>query len=276
MKRMYSADVKLLFPYIIFSLISVTFSGLRYGNFALENYNIFIPRIGFTWYLIALFMMAMMLPIFAKLKKAFGLSISLVISLLSCHIFNDETYHFLSIGIAFSMFQVFLLGFYVPISKFNSLLQNKLFIMLGIACTAAICILTKMDLIYFRFRPHFFHNNITEEVVKVVCFICAILIVFGANTILPKRKCFLTIIGRNSLMVYLLHEYVYSFCGHLYDINNDYIDMSIAIGVSMGVSYILSRPLITTIYSRMVGILITAVHRRTDKKGNCDEHVLPR
>lgn len=273
MKRVSSADFNLLAPYIIFTLFSVTFNGLRYGNLNIENYNIFIPQIGFTWYLIALFMMVMILSIFARFKKAFGLCISLIISLLICYIFTFETYHFLSIGIAFSMFPIFLLGYYIPISKFNSLHRNKLFIILGIAGIAAICFLTEMDMIYFRFRPHFFHKSITEEIVKIACFVCAILVVFGVNAILPQRKCFLTTIGKNSLMVYLLHEYIYSFCGHLYDIENDYVDVVIAICVSICLSYILSRPLIATIYKRFIERLLITIHCCA-KNGNCDGRMM--
>lgn len=260
-KRVYNSDLNLLVPYIIFSLISVTFNGIRYGNLAPASYNIFIPKIGFTWYLIALFIMVMMLSIFAKLKKALGLSISLIISLLICYIFTDETYHFLSIGIAFSIFPVFLLGYYIPINKFNSFCQNKFFIILGIAAIATICILTEMDLIYFRYRPHFFHKSIIAEVVKIACFVCTVLVVLGVNAILPQRKCFLTTIGKNSLMVYLLHEYVYSFCGHLYDFDNDFVDLVIAIALAISLSYMLSRPLIATSYHSIVSKLMTAVHR---------------
>ncbi len=256
-KRVAKAYSNILLPYLFFTTLSATFHWFRNGNHDVQNFNVFIPQIGFTWYILTLFIMILMLPIFAKLKKSIGIAISLLLSCCAYKIFDENTYEFLSIGIAVSMLPMFLIGYYCPVQRFKNLGSRSLMLIGGVIGITILCLLTSQDLIYFRFRPHFYHTSIDDEIVKIVSFICTILIIGGLNTVLPKRKCFLSIIGQNSLMVYLLHEYIYSFSGHLYDINNDYVDILIALVLSCFVAYLLSRPIIMNTYNRM---MITIKH----------------
>ena len=95
------------------------------------------------------------------------------------------------------------------------------------------------------------HQYINEEFIKFLCFGFATLIVLMVVCVLPNKVTFLTTIGKNSILVYVFHEYIYSFIGHLFDIDNDYLDLLIATTVSILVSYFLSRHFFVTLYTNI-------------------------
>lgn len=246
-KRADKAIKNLLIPYVLFSILSVFFNQIRHGlDWNIQTFNLFLPK-GFMWYLGALFWMVLLLPHIIKFQ--YPILIASVVSFVAS-LFLQDAYEYCALGIAFSMFPMFLLGYYVPVDFYQKY-SKVLFFAGGVIGIIGIIALTMNGNIYFRFRPHFYHQYINEEFIKVLCFGFATLIVLMVVCVLPNKVTFLTTIGKNSILVYVFHEYIYSFIGHLFDIDNDYLDLLIATTVSILVSYFLSRHFFVTLYTNI-------------------------
>lgn len=246
-KRADKAIKSLLIPFVIFSILSVIFGQLRHGIvWNIQTLNILLPK-GFMWYLGALFWMVLLLPHIIKMR--YPLLVTSIVSLVSS-LFLQDAYAYCAMGIAFSMLPMFLLGYYTPID-FCQKANKSLLIIGGIIGIVGIVALTMHGDIYFRFRPHFYHRCLSEELVKFLCFAFSVPIALMVIRLMPNKKNLLTTIGKNSLLVYIFHECIYSFIGHLFDVDNDFLDLIIAITISISVSYLLSRNCFLSLYNHI-------------------------
>lgn len=202
---------RLIIPYILFNLI-----------YAL----IYLPSRGFPsnflmvpaytlWFLIALFIMKLMLPIFDKLK--YPLLFSIIIALLFGFIkYNGNV---LGLRRATCFFPVFLLGFYFNdyklklennYKKLNKIIQNKYFF---IVISLLIIIATSLIVTSIPFKTIIMKSPYNGDYIFNMCIRMAIIAlgIIGTLLILNKmtnKKCFLTKWGGNSMAIYLLHGYI--------------------------------------------------------------------
>lgn len=106
------------------------------------------------WYLGALFWMVLLLPHIIKFR--YPILIASVVSFVAS-LFLQDAYEYCALGIAFSMFPMFLLGYYVPVDFYQKY-SKVLFFAGGVIGIIGIIALTMNGNIYFRFRPHFIIN----------------------------------------------------------------------------------------------------------------------
>ena len=248
---------RLIIPYIIFNIVYKFFC-LGLG---IKNNNILFIQPSFAlWFLSALFIIKMLLPIYDSLKKPILITfiIALLIGFLN---FND--YFGLNRCIAFT--PVFLIGFYYNDLKTKlrekhkailNILNNKR-VMILIACLVVIlCSIIALKIPFNIILLKTAYTGKFDIIKRIIVLLAGILSILILNYFTTNRYTVITKIGRNSLAVYILHVYfikiiqLYYFKTHF--ITNGTLYLIFAFISTFIISFILSRDIITTYLNKMI------------------------
>lgn len=258
----------IMVPYIVFTILWIIFILLLGFNFPKAPF--LIPVEG-LWYLISLFSMRLLLPIFVKIKHIWWI-LFIVALLIGTVTFPSKV---LSIGKTIYYLPIFMMGYYfrnsdyyfndLP-SKFrrfalklkNLILKNKflIFIILIIFIAGIGLIVSSYTLDFFEFQFSYSELDLGKKLgilMRLSTLIASLVIVILITYLMTDKRTFLTKIGANSLVVYVLHFYfakplnmflIHSEIGIL--LKNSYILSAIYILVaSFVITYVLSRDILT-------------------------------
>ncbi len=205
---------RLMVPYFIFCFLIKLFHWLYLGS---AKWNmIFLESSMAMWFLIALFIMKMMLPIFDKFK--FPITAALLLALLF-GLYNIDP-NILGLTRTFAYLPIFLLGYYYNDYKqyFKNSHQrvydfyNRHFKLLLIPVILATAIVyMKIQSRFYIFKTPYTGNLLYDAIKRLIVIVLIMVLVVVFNRIMTNRECFLTKIGRNSMAIYVLHPFIYYF-----------------------------------------------------------------
>lgn len=206
---------RLIVPYLIFCVLLELFKFAYLGSM---NWKMIIIHSGMAlWFLVALFIMKMILPIVDKFRYPIltTLAFALLFGL------YDINPYLLGLTRAFAYLPIFLLGFYYNSykDKIKSVhpkvydFYNKYFKLIALLIIIVSIIITihqpKID---FAFKVHYPYDNLFMSAVKrLIVLCCEMSLIIVLNRIMTNRNCFLTQFGRNSMAVYILHPFIFYF-----------------------------------------------------------------
>lgn len=217
----------ILIPYIIFTIIWIGYCfiiqhtlGLKVGN--IPETPFFYPT-NILWYLLSLFIMRLLLPIFDKIKYMFIISIILAIV-----VGTTNVGQFLSISKTICLLPPFLMGYYLKNyrekidssllsfkNKINGLISNRkivfsIFVIVLIIISIFIynipSTIVRLGLSYHSTGT----GNLIGMEIRLLIIVGSLILVLLINKLVTDRKGFMTKIGKNSLVIYVFHYYITS------------------------------------------------------------------
>ncbi|MDR0911161.1 MAG: acyltransferase family protein, partial [Methanobrevibacter sp.] len=220
-----NAFKRIFIPYIFFCTLWIIFNFLVLGG-GITDIPYFVPS-RVLWYLLALFIMRLFLPIFVKIKHIWWIIfiIAILISLI------DIPKGFLALHRTLYYLPIFMLGYYFRnsdiylntvnskfkslILKFKNIINNNKIIILIIF----ILFIILMIFVFNNYSESFFTFNQSYKslkisstlgiLMKLVSIIFSIIGVLIIVSLMTNKKTFLTKLGANSLAIYVLHPYFY-------------------------------------------------------------------
>lgn len=238
---------RLFVPFVIFCIIYELFSVFIIGNH--PNTKLFINPGYALWFLISLFTMKLLLPIFDKFR--YPILTAFIIALLIGYVDAD----FLGVSRTCAFLPIFLVGFYyndlkekieTKYNKISSLLENNLTIIILFIITIICCIIVayvlpfKTILLKDPYKNYSILNMLIRSIILILGGFHALLL----NRLMTNNKNILTKIGKNSLSVYLLHVYFVVLIRPLmkpYFSQHEKLFIITAVIISFIIVYILSR-----------------------------------
>lgn len=260
-------------PYLLFSTLWILFMFLKEGNLSLETY--FVPAAG-LWYLLCLFYWRTFLAAFDKFKYPVLFSIIPVLYLGTLNI----TFEFLAISRAISFLPIFLFGFYFKEIKEKIQIKNAYVALIGflISLTVFAFVIQNHGAIMSFKRPYSELGLSDPKGILLTLFvlIASMVVLTLLYYAMTSQKTFLTKIGKNSLVVYVFHFYIFlsmpqilEYVGLSFVLENAYYSLAYVVLLPLLVSYILSRDVFTEWINRIISLftkLITKNKNRLDFK----------
>jgi fucose 4-O-acetylase-like acetyltransferase len=194
-----------LFPYII--LMPIMFL-LRFTINGKAHFDLTLPTMA-LWYLLTLFIYRYFLKDFIKVKNI--LPYSIAVSLAAGYIpFLDST---LSLGRTFSFLPFFLLGYYFKpewTDKLHRLPKAISWFLLSvlIAFTIHIAFYSVFPLEALYMKGSYASTGLTNGqgiLLRIAISLISLAWIFVFVNLTPKNRTFLTVIGQNTMTVYILH-----------------------------------------------------------------------
>ncbi len=247
---------RLFIPYIIFTILWELFNFFAFGDKI--GSTIFIkPGFG-LWFLISLFTMKLMLPIADRFRYPILISFifAVLIGLIDCNI--------LGISRTFVYFPIFLIGFYlkqnkIEIPKVDFLSKifknNHILILIGIiSITLTVFLALNLKFATITMKNAYGDSLIIEMIIRVI-----LLILITSNTLIAYKfmtnsKNILTKFGINSLVVYLLHLFIYKILDvncKSYFAHHNKLFFIFLFAMTFIIVFILSRDIFTNIYNKI-------------------------
>lgn len=242
---------RLLIPYIIFCIIYELFSIFVLGN--PRNTMLFIKPGYELWFLVSLFTMKLLLPIFNRLKYPVltAFILALLIGFIECDV--------LGISRTFAYLPIFLIGFNFndykdkfdkKYYKLSNMLDNKSYIWILLVLTLMCCVIVAY---YVPFKAIFLKypysaKNISNILIRAVILALGIINTLIINRLMTNNSNIFTKFGRNSLAVYLLHIYfivILRITVKSYFLQHEMLYIAFVICISFAITYLLSRNLIS-------------------------------
>ena len=242
---------RLMVPYIIFCILIELF---RYVYTGSMNWNMIVLQSSMAlWFLIALFIMKLILPIWDKFR--FPIITALAVAL----IFGIYDIHPNILGLTrmFAYLPVFLVGFYYNsykdkiksvYPKLYNFYDRYFIVIAALIVIISIIITIKHPAWDFVFKKHYAYNNILKLAAKrLIVLCCEIGLVIVLNRIMTNKECFLTKFGRNSMSVYVLHPFIYYFFKPIWPgiFTNPTISLISTLALGLIVTVVLSRDVVT-------------------------------
>ena len=202
----YKALLKLFICYIVFNFGMMVFLRIYNGTSMsfLTPYNSY-------WFILSLIYWRISIKSLSKIKGILPLSI--IIALLVGFWDFPNT---LSIRRTFTFFPFFLMGYKLEKEKLNRLLNNRTikktlfsFILVFIIGISGIILLHNYNPLTFSTLVMGKYTNAYDIIYRIVIFGISILAILGMLfTVFKKEIPFLTKIGKNSLLIYLVHRFI--------------------------------------------------------------------
>lgn len=242
---------RLMVPYFIFCFLITLFHWLYMGTAKWDM--IFLQSSMAMWFLISLFIMKMLLPIFDKFK------FPIITALLFALLFGLYDIHPNILGLTrtFPYMTIFLLGYYYKdykqyVIKAHQSLYNfydrhfKLVLIPVILATAVVYI--KIESRFFIFKSPYTGNLLYEAIKRLIVLLLIMALVLILHRVMTNRECVLTQLGRNSMAIYVIHPFIYYFFKPIWPevFANNIIGAFIATCILVAITvFILSRDPVT-------------------------------
>ena len=241
---------RLMVPYFLFCMLIELFRWAYTGKLAWDM--IFLQASMGMWFLVALFIMKMILPIMDRLKYP------IITTMLFALLFGLYDIHpnILGLSRTFAYLPIFLLGFYFNTYRENFSIQHpKLFgfcdrnfklLMVILIIITGIC-LFKISGKFFVFKRPYVGRLEFEAIKRLIIIALDMCWVVALNRIMTNRNCFLTKIGKNSMAVYLLHIFVYYFFKPLWPslVTGSVMAAILSLAITAVTVYVFSRDVVT-------------------------------
>ncbi|MDO8870919.1 MAG: acyltransferase family protein [Methanobacteriaceae archaeon] len=256
-------------PYLLFSTLWIIFSFLKDGNLSLENY--FFPAAG-LWYLLCLFYWRTFLPALDKFKYPILLSIIPVLYLGTLNINFD----FLAISRAISFLPIFLFGFYFKEIKEKIKIKNIYVAVIGFIVSLSIFAFAIQNHgAIMSFKRSYSELGLSDPkgiLLTLFVLIASMVVLTLLYSFMTSNKTFLTKIGKNSLVVYVFHFYIFlsmpqilTNLGLNFILNNTYYSILYAVLLPSLVLYILSRDVLTEWTNKLIFVFTKFITKNPDK-----------
>lgn len=242
---------RLIVPYLIFCVLIELFRYAVSGSLSWKM--IFIHPSMALWFLIALFIMKMILPIFDKFK--FPIMTSIVIALVF-GMYNIDP-NLLGLTRAVGYMPVFLVGFYynsyknklkTDYPKIFNFTDNRFYLIALLIIIISIAVTLHKPPFDIFFKIHYAQGNMIKDCIKrFIVIFCKIGMALVLNRIMTNNNCFLTKFGRNSMAIYVLHPFVYYFFKPIWSgiFTNSIISVVATVALTLIVTIVLSRDIVT-------------------------------
>lgn len=194
-----------LFPYIV--LMPIMFA-IRFAINGKAHFDLTLPTMA-LWYLLTLFIYRYLLKDFIKVKNI--LPYSIAVSLAAGYIpFLDST---LSLGRTFSFLPFFLMGYYFKpewIDRLHRLPKVISWFLLSvlIALTIHLAFFSPFPMEALYMKGSYVSTGLTNDqgiMVRIAISLISLVWIFVFVNLTPKSRTFLTLIGQNTMTVYILH-----------------------------------------------------------------------
>ena len=240
---------KILFfikTYVLFViLIQIVYQLFHYRSFSEIN---FIEQSGAPWYLFAMIVWYLLIPLVRKFKPAYVITVNIVLALTAGYIQNIGDFLCLSRIVVFGPF--FFAGYFVKKETLEKALNIKFMIPVCIPAVS-ICgaVLTYGEL----------DNYYLGAVVRFLLMIAAFILSWAMMFFVPKQKTSISIIGARTLPLYILHRIirdVLNFCGlytYLESINDIFI-IPLLLCLSISLTYYLTTDPVTQVVNSVTRI----------------------
>lgn len=245
-----------LFPYLV--LMPVMFC-IRYLLFGHAHLDFTLPTMA-LWYLLTLFVYRFLMKDLVRIK--YILPISIVVSLTAGFISSlDST---LSLGRTFSFLPFFLLGYYFKedwIEKLRKIPKALAILLLaaliGLTAYSALHRIIPLSALYMK--SSYASTGLTGGqgvAVRIVISLLSIAWIFVFINLLPRGRTFLSLIGQNTMEVYVLHiaiRYVVKRFGGFF--GQDVLSYLALILIAVMAVWIFSRPAVARKYNAFFDFL---------------------
>ena len=249
---------RILLPYILVTIIY----WIVYLPFGKPSPAIFIYPTYALWFLMALFLMKMALPILNKLKYPLLFSFFLAL----CFGFIKYDGDILGLSRTFVFLSAFLIGFYFKdyklkvkedYGKIMALLENDKFILVlsAVSFTLSILVAYCLPLNTIMMRYPYESPYLINILIRALIILLGIAITLILNRFMTNRECFLTKWGRNSMAIYIFHIFFVLILkktteSFLYQ-QNEIIAVLFTLIVSLIIVWILSSDWISEYFNRI-------------------------
>lgn len=242
---------RLIVPYLIFCVLFELYSGILTGSISWKM--IFIHPGMALWFLIALFIMKMILPIIDKFK--FPILASIVIALIF-GMYNIEA-NMLGLTRTFGYLPIFLVGFYYESYKHKletyypkifNFINNHFYLIALLIIVISIAVIIYKPPIDTSFKVHYSYKHLFRDgIFRLIVILCKIGMVLVLNRIMTNAYCFLTKFGRNSMAVYVLHPFIYYLFKPVWHgiFTNPVISLVATFALTFIVTFVFSRDIVT-------------------------------
>lgn len=264
---------RLVIPFIVFLLITSVILHFTRGS-AIFIPNMFFKKTSVYWFLMALFVMKMMLPIVDKFRYPL---ITAIILLILCGFLNMED-NTLGLIRGLGYFPEFLLGFYY--NDYKNKLQtgytksvelfkkhSKLITILALLFIAIVPLVITESHVYL-FKIGYKSQLIKGPIKRMMILASEMLVVLLLNRYMTNAKNFLTTFGINSMAVYILHYYVVIllFKPAFSDIfgKNKLLFLPVLFISTFVVTYILSRDVVAKYFNKFTDFFYYLVVKRDE------------
>ncbi len=244
---------RLLLPYLIFNFSMVAFLWLT-GE---RELSLFTPTYVY-WFLLALFVWRVFLTDLTAIR--FILPVSIAAGLFLGY--SPEATNFLAISRIVVFFPFFLLGYYSTpqtIEKIRAAGKLFAFFLIGMAAFLIIFLIKKqwINLGMFLAEPYPEGAENFSLVLRLLFYFVAGLTGTGIMILCPDRKLsLLTRMGKNSLVIYLLHRYAaFAFTEIIPTAHWQNYYFIPLFGISLAVTAFLSIEMLTDVYNRVFDLL---------------------
>jgi fucose 4-O-acetylase-like acetyltransferase len=260
-KTQEKAFERFLLPYIVWALVYfIIITVTRWKS----DFNFAVPWFAY-WYFPSLFTLCLFLPILTTIRLS--LPILFVLPLI-IGFFPDYSWAFsLSRTICFAPF--FLLGYYCNENTLKTIQKNKIPILIAALLVFGALILLclsplvqenigKVEHSLWMAEPYRASRVSGGTGVIYRAIIMAAALVFGAFVLAfaPHKKSILTLIGKNSLVIFVFHGYFVQYLNDFFTFNPAvFSGVAILILISIGITLLLSINLFYRAYNRFMGII---------------------
>lgn len=247
---------RLMIPYFIYCLLIELFRLFYIGSM---NWSmIFIKASVGLWFLIALFIMKMILPILDKFR------FPVITTLLFAMLFGLFDIHPNILGLTrlFAYLPIFIAGFKLNEYKKKLVeLYPKVYdfydrhfnIILILVIIATIIVLSKFTARFFIFKSPYRGRIEFEAIKRLIVIVLEIVWMVILNRIMTNREFFLTQIGRNSMTVYVLHLFLVIFLNRIWTnvITSPTLSFALTLTATLAIAYVLSRDIVTKYFNML-------------------------
>lgn len=191
----------LIFPALPFELLYF----LIHWGLGMDNAHQFMTPIFAYWYVFVLFGFRSLLPLLKCVRGIIPLSFALAILIG----LNSEIGQYMSLGRFFCMLPFFMMGYFADVDALPKIRMWNHFLGIGLISlsAAALAVYLQSTSSEVPFQLSTAYESVAGIVGRIFQFAFCIPIALGIMNLIPDKKCSLTQMGKNSLMVYFLHFY---------------------------------------------------------------------
>ena len=202
--------INLMAYYLIFQII---FFAIRIVIDHQTNFSILEPNRG-LWYLLALIMYYLMIPVIEKLSPILVIGLSIIFSLLvGVETKNIDNFMGIQRAIVFSPF--FCIGYYLTSEKIEKLRSINIIVRIVVSIVITAVSSVTLYLMNDQLKLSLFYGKSNYQELKytvlqgfslrALVILMASSLIFVLILILPSKKTFFSFIGKNSLQIFILH-----------------------------------------------------------------------